>query len=246
MRKVFLCLFVFVLCSVLIIGTASAWFPNTHTYILDRVEEKSAELKNISFCFDNSINEQAIRAGNILPDITGVDFDNPIQNYYLTHDWSFHQKLLDAAKTQDEKCLAYGVALHLLADGVSHKQLIPLMMKKTNLPELIIHPFTEEKYDALVVSSDRNLIDEARKSLDIFYGEEKERFVEQVQTSFGQADFDVEKRVKQLNFIVKVLNGIVTTDSLVMKIAEICCKNQKTKAESYVKESVNLILERFS
>lgn len=246
MKKTLFCLFAMILFSALIADLVLAWFPNTHTYIIDKIKE-STEIQDFIFCFDSSINEQAIRAGNILPDITAIDYANPNKNYQAMHNWNFQQRILDMAESEEERCLAYGVAFHLIADNVSHNQFIPPIMEETNIPELLIHPLAEEKYDEWLVCLNKNLVDETKKSLDIFYGPKQDRYIKNVENALGKtANLNVKRKMMELSLILKTLNGIVTTDSFAMSLLGRGCKNQDFGRAVYMGKSVNMILEKFS
>lgn len=247
MKKISLCLFAIVLFSVLIIKNASGWFPNTHTYIINKIEEKSIEIQNFSYCFDNSVNEQAIRAGNILPDITAIDYINPNKNYKATHSWNFQQKLLDMAESQDEKCLAYGVSIHLIADSVAHEKFIPSKIKKIGLLNWIIHLLIEEKIDECLVYKNKHLIVETEKSLDVFYDIKEEEYIKNIKNSLGtEIDLNVKKNINRLNLVLNVLKNIIIADKPVgnsLNSLELGCN--EAEINDYMQQIEDLAINNF-
>lgn len=240
MKKVFVFFIGFIL-FLLIINNVSAWFPNTHSYIIDKVKENE-EIKNsyLEICFDNAENERAFRAGAILPDITAVNYFN--EKYRKTHDWNFQKDILANAVSQDEKCLAYGVAFHLISDSIAHEKLIPLKIEKSKLPGWLTHSLIEERYDAYLIQKNSNLIDESKKSLDAFYSFKGEKYIEDIQDALG-IDLNVKSKINQLNFIIRTLNGFIIMNEPTRNFMNLFWENcNSEEINDYMQKSINLIM----
>jgi hypothetical protein len=245
MKKIFI---YFITCFffLLIINTVSAWGPHTHNYIVDKIKERSVEINNITFCFDNSVNEQAFRGGMMLPDITIVDYIGKHKNYQVTHSWNFQREVLNRAETQDEKCLAYGIASHLIADSVAHGKFIPSKIKETGFSEGITHPIMEEKYDECLAFRNKNLIEETGKSLDIFYSKTKGEYIEKIQATLGkETGLNVQKNINGLSSILKALKAVIIADRITIFLnpSKFC---NETEINDYMQQAEDLIIDNFN
>ena len=95
--------------------------------------------------------KEAFLAGSMLPDITVSEyFAEGGQKYRATHNWNFAERVMAESQTADERAFAYGIASHLVADSISHTLCIPDRIRTFNLPNWLIHPLTEKKYDSLL------------------------------------------------------------------------------------------------
>ena len=142
MKKVILILF---MSMMLIVPLTSAWGPNSHNRILDLVEEKFEDNQILEMCYANEENRQALTAGAMIPDIAVVFYYvEGGRDYKLTHNWNFQQEVLSRAVTDDEKCFAYGIAFHLIADNLVHKKVIPKKIASIKVPNWLAHPLMEK------------------------------------------------------------------------------------------------------
>ncbi len=230
----------------LVADNVSAWGPHTHNFIADKVKENKNEI-NISVCFDDSVNEQAFRAGLLLPDIAILDYIRKNENYLKTHSWDFQKEIMNNAESQDEKCLAYGIAVHLISDSVSHGKFIPSKIKETGFPSWMVHPLMEEKYDECLILKNKNLITETGKSLDAFYNEKKEEYTEKIKNSLGEkTNLNVKRNINELKFIVNAMKitAIVNKPSLkALNLIKSSCN--ETEINNYMQETENLVIDYF-
>lgn len=176
-RLLFLVIF-----SLVLIMPASAWGPHTHTLIAENLfAEQDSEV--IRMCTPY---QDAFLAGSVIPDITVVYYySEGGKNYRLTHNWNFQQEVMNQARTDDEKCFAYGIAAHLIADGVIHMEIIPDAIESSSIPNWLIHPLLEKKYDSVLVKQYPHLKDETPHMLDAMFGPKGDRYFEMVEAAIG-------------------------------------------------------------
>jgi hypothetical protein len=142
----------------LLAGCASAWGPNTHLYITDQA---LAACANDSTCNSGTIyqtimtHQDAYRIGFMYPDVVVIYYYTHFGNYQATHSWDFCGKVLQYAKSDDERALAYGCYSHLVADSISHNYFIPKVIASTGLPNDVIHPITEGLVEANYIDNVR-------------------------------------------------------------------------------------------
>ena len=172
-----------VIISLLLIMPASAWGPHTHTLIDQRLfEEQDSEI--IRMCTPH---QDAFIAGSVIPDITVVYYySEGGKNYRLTHNWNFQQEVMNQAETDDEKCFAYGIAAHLIADGVIHGEIIPDAIESSSIPNWLIHPLLEKKYDSLLVKTYPHLLEDTPHMLDAMFGPNGDRYFEMMEEAIGE------------------------------------------------------------
>jgi len=185
-------------------STASAWGPHTHTWLTEQLFERGnseiiREVNQTEICRD------AFLAGSMLPDITvAYYFSGGGAKYRATHNWNFQEQLMSQAKTPDERALAYGVASHLVADSVSHTMCIPERIKAYKMPNWLIHPLTEKKYDSLLALDNPGLKDRSKHMLDAILPSidkhgKADRYIEMVEKALGpNSDFDIETNIELL------------------------------------------------
>lgn len=200
MKKIiFIVSFVF---FIFIIPLVSSWGPHAHNYILDQVKVEGQENDIVRECLDGGINEEAFRAGLVIPDITVVYyFSEGGKNYKATHNWNFQQELMAQALTDDEKCFAYGVAAHLIQDSIAHTDAIPKKIEKIRVPNWISHPLLEKKYDSELVLEHPELMDETRNMLNAMYGNKGNKYISMIEASLGEnVQINVKEEVDNLAF----------------------------------------------
>lgn len=160
----------------------SAWGPHTHTLITNELfADQSSEI--IRTCTPY---KPAFLAGSEIPDITVVYYySEGGKNYRLTHNWNFQQDVMNQAQSPDEVCFAYGVAQHLIADGIVHEGLIPEKIELTLLPNWLLHPLLEKKYDSVIVKLHPELKNETPHMLDAMYGDKGDRYFTMIEKAIG-------------------------------------------------------------
>ena len=174
--------------------------PNNHNFVSNRLKSEASDLEIVRICLDGGENEKAFRAGSMLPDITVVYYyKEGGKNYKLLHNWNFQQELTNEAITQDEKCLALGVALHLITDSVSHTQAVPTKIGETKIHNVLLHPLLEKKYDSETAIRHSEIINQTAHMLDAMYGPYGDRYIEMIEDAIGEnIAFDVKKEVDNL------------------------------------------------
>jgi len=186
--------------SIFFMSFVQSWGPATHTYLSNQIEVNGQENDIIRMCFDNGINEEAFRGGSMLPDITVTKYySEGGREYKLTHNWLFQQELLSEARTEDEKCLAYGVMAHLLQDSVSHTDAVPQKIESLNIKNWLLHPLLEKKYDSEISKQHPEVAEQVPHILDAYYGQKGDRYVQMIENALGEnIDFNVRTEINNL------------------------------------------------
>ncbi|GAI35011.1 unnamed protein product, partial [marine sediment metagenome] len=127
-------------------------------------------------------------AGSEIPDITVVYyFEHGGEKYRATHNWNFQQEVMDQAYTDNEKAFAYGIAQHLVSDAIAHQIVVPQTIKDTNIPNWLIHPLVEQKYDSELKAKYPYLYEKSKHMFDaIIYGPYGDRYVQMVEDALGE------------------------------------------------------------
>jgi len=197
-KKQILIMFVFLF--LFVTPLISAWGPHTHNYIADSLKERKSENQVLSMCLDGGTNEKAFRAGLMIPDITVMYYySEGGKNYKATHNWLFQQELMNEATTEDERCFAYGVASHLIQDSIAHTDAVPKKIENTRIPNWLLHPLLEKKYDSELVNEHPELMDETNTMLSAMYGNKGDRYVQMIENTLGDnININVQKEVDNL------------------------------------------------
>jgi len=186
----------------LVIPSSLAFGPRTHTQIIDLVKQDENKGSILEACLDGGINEQALRAGSVIPDITVVYyFSEGGKNYKAMHNWNFQQEVTNRAITEDEKCFAWGIAIHLIHDSISHTQVIPERIEKTRVPNWLTHPLTEKKMDSVLANENPEIMGRSERMLDAMFGPQGDRYIEMMEDALGDnIDFDIKEETDNLAF----------------------------------------------
>lgn len=147
-------LFVFVFALLLITSNVSAFFPSTHKYITDESLKIDKESTNAKLCAKRP---DLCFSGNLLSDAFVTDYYTNFKRYAVTHTPSFCTAMLKAANTEEEKICAVGACTHQPHDIVSHTEMIPYTIQHTLLPNVLIHPFAEQRLDSFVEKQNPNI-----------------------------------------------------------------------------------------
>ena len=133
-------IFIILFCNPLISGFG----PNTHLNITLTCLEDSDEglIKNL-------INENldACYAGLEYPDVGIFEYYTNFKAYAGLHNYNAVDEMLRVAQNDRERTFAYCYKIHLAEDGVSHNYFVPAAIKRTKLPNYIIHPVEELKIE---------------------------------------------------------------------------------------------------
>ncbi len=177
----------------------SAWGPHTHNKMAQEIiSEKSTVIGKM--CGANELNKGAYLLGGVAPDLTVIYYyEEGGKEYRLSHNWNFQQEVMSRAKTEDEQCFAYGVAAHLIQDGIAHMQAIPEGIEKYHLPNWLLHPLLEKKYDSAIALKYPELIDSTPHMMDALDGPQGERYIEIVEYALGEnSQIDVKNELTKL------------------------------------------------
>ena len=128
----------------------SSWGVHTHNRLAQEIlHEETTEIGKM--CGETELNKQAYLLGCVAPDLSVIYyFEEGGKEYRLSHNWNFQQEIMSRAKTDDEICFAYGIAAHLIQDGISHTQSVPRGIEKYRIPNWLLHPLLEKKYDSAI------------------------------------------------------------------------------------------------
>jgi len=202
MKKTILVLLILGL-MIIPVGTALAWGPHTHTKIAEDLFERQNS-DTLAWIGSNEDYKSAFLAGSMLPDITvAYYFSEGRTKYRATHNWNFQERLMAQAGDDPYKmAFAYGVAAHLVADSVSHTGLIPLRIQQYGIPNWLIHPLTEKKYDSLLALEYEGLKDRSKHMMDaILTGPRKDELITMVENALGtNSGIDVEENLIRLGY----------------------------------------------
>jgi len=195
MKKLFLILFISIF---LLSPLVSSWGPATHTRLANELFE-NPQSKIITDCLPY---KDAFLMGSMTPDITVIYYySSGGKNYQLTHNHNFADEVMAQARTDEERCFAYGIEAHLIADSVSHNMAVPKAIKKTFIPNWLVHPLLEQKYDAVMMRRYPGLENQSEHMMDALFGSNGDRYVEMVEKALGDnIDFDVKSDMTKLAY----------------------------------------------
>lgn len=202
MKKIFIML-IFLVFLVALANNVSSFGPVIHSWIWEDVKAKGGLSNSVlSVCADNSTNEAALRSGNEIPDISVIYYYSQGGfNYRATHSWLFADEIMSQAITDDEKCFAVGISLHLIEDSVSHTYIVPQKIIKTKVPNWLLHPLLEQKYDSEFATEHPEAKIQSTKMLSAMYGAHGSRYIEMIETALGENNkMDVQKETDNLAY----------------------------------------------
>jgi hypothetical protein len=81
------------------------------------------------------------------PDVGIFEYYTNFKDYAGTHNYNVPDEMLRIAKNDRERAFAYCYKLHLAEDSVSHNFYVPVQIKRTKIPDYIIHPIAELKIE---------------------------------------------------------------------------------------------------
>jgi len=153
-------LILIILSILFILPLVSAGFPISHKYIISesiKVQQETALYKacksNPDICF----------AGNLLADFTVIDYIESFERYSATHRPSFCNRLINSAvgslgvSQEEELACAAGGCGHSAGDSHIHNELVPEMIRRLGMPNIMIHPFIEQKIDLRLIDKNPNI-----------------------------------------------------------------------------------------
>jgi hypothetical protein len=178
----------------------SAFGPHTHDSLSNSIFESNNTIGKL--CGSTPENRAAYELGAVTPDITVIYyFEEGGKEYRLTHNWNFQQEVMAQALTDDEKCFAWGIASHLIADTISHTEAVPAGIQESKLPNWIAHPLLEKKFDSYLVTKHPELINSTAHMMDALYGTKGDRYIQMVQNAMGEnLNIDVKSEFIKLSY----------------------------------------------
>jgi hypothetical protein len=194
----------FILFPIMLSSIASAWGPAVHTYITDEVLSDTKGSAILDLCASSQACREAFMAGSEIPDITVVYyFENNGQHYRATHNWNFQENIMAQADKNipHEVAFAYGVAQHLISDSIAHQDVVPTSIMLNNVPNWLLHPLLEQKYDSYVKESHPYLTEKSKHMFDaIIYGPYGKRYIDMVTNALpsGSESINVREHVIKL------------------------------------------------
>lgn len=142
MKKLYLFL-IFVLVSVIGIPSALAYGNQGHLNLTDSaITESTSTLAGFL-----KEHRPACLSGIEYPDVGIFYYYTDFKAYAGLHNYGTVEQMLRIATTDDQRAFAYCYKLHLAQDAISHNYVIPAAIKKTGIPNYIIHPVKELKIE---------------------------------------------------------------------------------------------------
>ena len=189
-----------ILSVIMMSDLVSAWGPHTHTYVVDELFKSPERSSILMECLEH---KDAFLAGSEIPDITVVYyFEHGGRDYKVTHNWNFQQEVMAEARTVDERCFAYGIGSHLIADAIAHEYAVPDKIISTYLPNWLVHPMVEKKYDSILVARKPYLLNKTKHMMDaVINGPKGDRYMEMVKNALGtNIGFDIDDDTMKLAY----------------------------------------------
>ncbi len=144
--------FIFSLVLLLMISTVSAWMPETHTMFNEIAYDDFPDSPVGRVMNDY---REDVLACDILTDISvfyyfSEGFTAIGKEYKATHSTNLCTKMIEMAGNDEQSlACAYGVCLHHVQDSVSHNEFVPDTIRRTGIPNGIVHALAEEKMNDL-------------------------------------------------------------------------------------------------
>lgn len=146
MRKLFFIVAFGLFATLLFINLVPAPGPNFHlnvtnTVLADPEVNDTLIAKIITENYDDCL------SGLAYADVGIFEYYTNFKAYKSLHNYNTVEELLRLAKDDGDRAFAYCFKLHLSQDGISHNFYVPAAIKRTKLPNYIIHPITELKLE---------------------------------------------------------------------------------------------------
>ena len=188
--------FLFVL---LILPTVESWGVHTHNRLAEEILHENTTTIGI-MCGANELNKQAYLLGCVAPDLSVIYyFEEGGKEYRLSHNFNFQQEIMSRAKTEDERCFAWGISAHLIQDGIAHTQAVPKGIEKYHIPNWLLHPLIEKKYDSAIALKYPSLITSTPRMMDALDGPQGERYIEMIDYAMGEnSELNVKNELTKL------------------------------------------------
>ncbi len=142
MKLVIVGMFCFVLLS---LNSVSAWGPNTHLNITLASLDGENETLIAQIINDNF---DACLVGLAYPDVGIFEYFTNFKAYQGLHDYNTFDELMRIARNDRDRAFNYCYKIHLSEDGISHNFFVPAAIKRTKLPNYILHAIQELKIES--------------------------------------------------------------------------------------------------
>lgn len=191
-------LFLLIFVLVLSVSFVSAYQPETHVYI----GEQACEIAPSSpICLLISQHHEDFVAGEVLADYSVFFYLDQGLNkisvkYLISHNYQFCSRAVAMASNDAELSFAYGLCSHEVSDNSAHNYFIPEMVRRTNMPQVLIHALSEEEVNDKVVRENPELRTEVRQALINKVSEHEDFLVRVVQSDTRTGDIDVKNMVE--------------------------------------------------
>lgn len=163
-----------------------SWGPHGHDFLAQSVlSDNQTSIGKL--CSSTQENRDAFNLGSTVPDLAVVYYyQEGGKEYKISHNWNFADELMGQAISTDEQCLVYGVAAHLVADGISHTQAVPKAIDTYYIPNWLIHPLLEKKYDSALALKYPELINSTPHMMDALDETKSDRYVQMIDNAMGE------------------------------------------------------------
>jgi len=139
--------------------------PNFHlNNTLDSLNDPSVNNTLISNLINDNLD--ACLVGLEYPDVGIFEYYTNFKDYVGTHNYNVPDEMLRIAKNDRERAFAYCYKIHLAQDSVSHNFFIPVTIKRTKLPNYIVHPIQELKIEGRYLDARSNHMMEKHAEFD--------------------------------------------------------------------------------
>ena len=202
MKKIIFPIF-FILTFILVLPAVESWGPHTHNLLGQQILADNSTTVG-KLCSATEENRQAYLLGCVTPDITVIYYyEEGGKEYRLSHNWLFQQEVTAQATTEDEQCFSWGVAAHLVQDGVAHTLAIPSAIEDYYIPNWLLHPLLEKKYDSALAVKYPELITTTPHMMDALDSSKGERYIEMIEKAMGEnSKIDVKNELKKLQIAI--------------------------------------------
>ena len=161
MKLIFFVLSVLIL--ILYTKNVESWGPNFHLNVTTEglMESEPTLIKqlivdNLDGCY----------AGLIYADVGIFYYYTNFKLYRGLHNYNTVDEILRLAENNKERAFAYCFKIHLAEDSISHNFFVPAAIKRTKIPNYIIHPIVELRIEGLYLNPIANRLMERHAEYD--------------------------------------------------------------------------------
>lgn len=113
-------------------------------------------------------NFDACLVGLEYPDVGIFEYYTNFKDYVGTHNYNVPDEMLRIAENDRQRAFAYCYKIHLAKDSISHNFFIPVAIKRTKIPNYLIHPIQELKEEGKFLTPISNHMMEKHAEFDAF------------------------------------------------------------------------------